>query len=242
MIELMVVVGIIIVLMSIMVPSINKARMMVMRGVCRANLRAIAAGCQQYAHSNIGRASGLAFPAVNVTPAAWRDINNVHNSQPACLWLLIEHKFAARELFVCSEAETRQGWKAPGPDDTQFTYNTSTRVSTLSYSYISMVDPEQREDTNWSDPELDTSVVILADDNPRFDFEGNITVGFVADGSANSANHKLTGQNVARLDGSADWWEQTIGPDGEDDIYQAGTPEADGAFIRASVADAFCLP
>ena len=113
MIELMVVVGIIIVLMSILVPSINKARMLVMRGVCRANIRKIAEGCQAYAQGDIGRGAGLGFPAVNVTAANWRNINNKHNSQPACLWLLVEYKFAARELFVCSEAETRFGWKAP---------------------------------------------------------------------------------------------------------------------------------
>jgi len=240
MIELMVVVGIIIVLMSILVPSINKARMLVMRGVCRANLHKIAAGCLAYAQGDIGRAAGMGFPAVNVTAADWGDINNPHSSQAACLWLLIEYKYVTREMFVCTEAETRYGWEAPADDDTQFKYDPTTKVSTLSYSYISMVDPAQREGTTWSEEGLDTSVVILADDNPRFDFEGGAGAPWVADGSANSDNHKKAGQNIARLDGSADWWDESIGTDGEDDIYQATTEEADSAFIRADVTDAFC--
>ena len=242
MIELMVVVGIIIVLMSILVPSVNKARMLVMRGVCRANIRKIAEGCQAYAQSNIGRAAGLAFPAVQVNPANWRNIDDPYNSQPACLWLLIRHKFAARELFVCSEAETRYGWEAPADDDTQFTYDTATKVSTLSYSYISMVHPEQRDGTSWSDPELDTSMVILADDNPRFDFAGSVNVPWSETESENSDNHKKAGQNVARLDGSANWWEQTVGSDVGDDIYQALDADFDGQFIRGDIGDSFCIP
>ena len=239
-IELLVVIGIITTLMSILIPAVNQARLVAMRQTCRAHLHTITQACHYYAQNKQIHRGGSALgalPSVDVTSTNWADIQT---GNPASLWLLIQHGFAARGLFLCPEAEARARANRLDDDATSFTY--SSNITTLSYSYISMVG-EFRETTSYFE-EITTSLVILADDNPRFDFNGATLSAFPEGDSVspNSLNHNEQGQNAARLDGSAVWLDEANGAGDEDDIYAANTSANDSKKERSDVNDAFCLP
>lgn len=252
-IELLTVVGIILVLMSILVPSLGKARVMVMRGVCKSQVGDLSAACKAYALEN--KEFGYPLPSVPEADTAGWDWANIETGNPAGLWLLVEGSFAPRRMFKCPEAGTRRGWKEPSDDDTAFTYNATSKISTLSYSYISMVDnsdPAEDEETfrnaTSAMDQIASHLVILADDNPRYDFnsvneQGGLAWTLTPDGTYNSENHKKDGQNVARLDGSAAWFTDAAGGEsGGDNIYAADNAAADGKGARAEIDDSFCNP
>jgi len=203
-IELLVVIAIILLLVVLVLPAVDRARMLGMRALCRNNVREIARACVGYANeSRVHRGSDYhkALPTTEPTNGA---------GNAASLWLLVENEMAGRDLFICPEAKIRRGHKTAAATDTQFDQT----GTTLSYSYLSQVDMP----TSLLDEQLETSVVIVADRNP-------------GDGG-NSRNHRREGQNIGRLDGSAKWsGGHTISGD---DIYaSSGTAPARGGLNDA---------
>ncbi|KKN81294.1 hypothetical protein LCGC14_0321310 [marine sediment metagenome] len=226
--------------MSILIPAVNQARLVAMRQTCRGHLHTIIQACHYYAQNKQVHRSGSALgalPSAAVTSTNWADIET---GNPASLWLLIQHGFAARELFLCPEAEARARADSLDDDATSFTY--SNNISTLSYSYISMVG-EFGQKTSYFE-EITTSLVIVADDNPRFDFDGAMLSPFPTDDaiSPNSLNHNEQGQNAARLDGSATWLDEANAAGEGDDIYAADRAADDSKKERSDIDDAFCVP
>ena len=138
----------------------------------------------------------------------------------------------------------------PDADDTQFS------ADTLSYRYLSQVaftdantNTEIKATGSLSDGLKDSELAIIADANPRCrpggeafdnDFRGK-----------NSLNHNQAGQNVAFLDGHADWFSTTTipgtkplaGSNAPDDIYQScGSNAEDATGRRGALNDAFLIP
>ena len=177
-IELLVVISIILLLVVLVLPAVDRARMLGMRALCRNNVREIARACVGYANEprmHRGSEHQKALPTTEPTDEA---------GNAASLWLLVKHEMAGRDLFICPEAKIRRGHKTAAATDTQFDQSGTT---TLSYSYLSQVNMP----TSLLDDQLKTSVVIVADRNP-----GDV---------GNSLNHQREGQNISRLDGSAQW-------------------------------------
>jgi prepilin-type N-terminal cleavage/methylation domain-containing protein len=250
MIELMVVVSIIMLLAGIVALAIRAPLGRAERVKCRANIGKIAQACIQYAEDDrYHRGGGVAksLPSVNVTAANWA---NVADGNPACLWLLVERGFIAREAFLCPGAETRLGNYSAGENAAGFAYQEN-RGSSLSYSYISMVGPFRDEMTITGD--INSSLVILADKNPRGEFNDpslsppQLPNGYTEDTlnhrPAGSSSAGRYGQNVARLDGSAEWFTDS----GEecnngDDIYAAQDPATGAIGQRSRGGEAFCIP
>ncbi|MHC4563023.1 MAG: type II secretion system protein [Planctomycetota bacterium] len=249
-IELMVVISIIMLLATIFTPTIRAAFRAAMIAKCRANVGKIAQACVQYAeddryHRGWGVAKSL--PTVDVTSANWA---NMEDGNPACLWLLVRHSFAARETFLCPEAGTRLRNYAAAEDDDAFIYEEN-RGSSLSYSYTSMVGPLRDETTIIDD--IGTSLVILADKNPRAEFNSSELsdpgLGDYTEDTLNhrpadrSSEHRSSGQNIARLDGSAEWFVDS-GKDSNNgnDIYAANDSGDDSSGERSAIDDAFCIP
>jgi prepilin-type N-terminal cleavage/methylation domain-containing protein len=263
MIELMVVVSIIMLLAALFTPTIRAALRQAMVVKCRANIGKIGQACTQYAeddqlHKGWGVLNSL--PSVDVDASNWA---NMADGNPACLWLLVKHGFAAREVFLCPEAETRIRNYAAGENDAGFTYEEG-KGSSLSYSFISMAGPF-RDDTTITD-DIFSSLVIIADKNPRSEFNSSELsdpgLGDYTEDTLNhrpadrSSEHRTSGQNAGRLDGSAEWFVDS-GKDTNngDDIYAANDigdeevdengdpiPTNDVLGQRAVATDAFCVP
>jgi prepilin-type N-terminal cleavage/methylation domain-containing protein len=120
-VELLVVVGIIALLLSILLPSLGKAKEITNRTKCAANLRGIAQGMQVYAAgfgdsfpvagtktalTTTGSAHGFNTALRTVTTNTTGDVATVMASTAggnvtASLWILIRQGSASPDLFIC---------------------------------------------------------------------------------------------------------------------------------------------
>jgi len=208
-IELMVVTLIIVILLAITFPSLSRIRLSAMRRACMQNVRDIVYGCAVYAGditmSRGGPRSRL--PTVGPVTTNWADIED---GNPACMWLLVKFRFVAREKFFCPEAGLRMGYYKPAPDDESFKFDTDTKISSLSYSYISMVDHPDDDEQDWGQQtflgsgDIDSRMVIVADKNGHFGFNAT-TADKWPNNKHNSRNHNGEGQNIAHMDQSVEW-------------------------------------
>jgi prepilin-type N-terminal cleavage/methylation domain-containing protein/prepilin-type processing-associated H-X9-DG protein len=209
-IELLVVIGIIVILISIFLPYVIKAREADHRSRCAENLRTLMASLRAYASTNKGL-----FPRVVYDPAhnpngytAYTGANAPDpfaadspvrpNDVTASLWLLVRAKLAKPSFFICPSTDNHAELS-----DTLRSNFTSNR--NLSYSYAS---PFTNTPGYKLDDFLPADFALLADKNPGVDTASGANVagpGWDAKpfalSVANSANHGRAGQNVLYADG-----------------------------------------
>ena len=240
-IELLVVIAIISLLAALMIPTFNHARELARRTVCKKRVQGIAQACIAYMHNPaMHRKPNVpnALPTANPSPTI---ANN-----PSALWLLVAYKYVGRDSFLCPSAEVFRDFKEAAAGDTEFADNT------LSYSYLSQV---KFTDANTGEADIAVTgsfsagvkgpeLAIIADANPR-----DMGTSGSDSGNPNSLNHDLAGQNVAFMDGHADWFASPIipgtkpldGSDAPDNIYRScGGDDAEGK--RGAINDAFLIP
>jgi len=252
-VELLVVITIILLLAMLSLPAFNYAREIARRTTCKKNVQGIAMACTAYMNDPaMHRRSNYhnAMPTVNPAPTA----SNWHqgsSGNPSALWLLVEYKFVGRDSFLCPSAELFRDFRKPQAGDSAF------EKGTLSYSYLSQV---KFTDGNTNTTNIavtsslsiglkDAQLAIIADANPRCQLGSS---GFASDsGNPNSLNHDRAGQNVAFLDGHADWFTTSTipgtmplecSPLTEDDIYRSCSANADSDGKRGALNDAFLIP
>jgi prepilin-type N-terminal cleavage/methylation domain-containing protein len=261
-VELLVVISIIAILVAMLAPSMYSVFFYVRKEACKSNLRSIVSAANRYAQAD----SRMRLPTIRPSMTNW---GNMKLGNPGCLALLIDAKLADRELFLCPEAQSTRGHTTMPLDANYFTYipqTSTTGVSTLSYSYISMV---YNTTTAWNTAtgpqpaalmtmnRVPPTLVVLADQNPRCTF-GTQSLKNYADlkDSAgkqwsvalrrNSPNHKNKGQNVARWDSSVKWITDANNPNTpDDDIYTSAcgymsSDETQGR--RKDENDSFVIP
>lgn len=277
--ELLVVIGIIALLLGMLTPSLHQAIKVAWRSTCAANLKTIANGCSQYALASRKKALPTVFtkddsndPDNNPGHDTWANINVTEDKQRGnvwCLWLLVEDKRVGREAFLCPEAESERGWRAPPLAADGFKVEVEgsgetarAKESTISYSYISTTRKREWYEKLAEKMTLDGTpgtLVIAADQNPRCilgqtaaEMKPRAKVQSEINSAEtrgekmmvrNSKNHARKGQNMARLGGSVHWCEDPNGPD-EDDIYfssiQNEQDEKKGR--RKQKTDSFVIP
>ena len=251
-VELLVVVAIIALLAMLMVPALYHAEELARRTKCLKNVQGVAQACTAYmntSHLHRGSNKGNPMPTRDPAPTAanWHDATA---GNPSALWMLVAYKFVGRESFLCPSAEAYRDFREPEADDQAFDSDT------LSYSYLSQVKFTDGNTgvaniavTSSFSPGLKApELAIIADANPRF------RVGTASSDSdnvgANSLNHDRAGQNVAFLDGHADWFTTSKIPgtkprknsEALDDIYQSCDASADSNGERGAINDAFLIP
>jgi prepilin-type N-terminal cleavage/methylation domain-containing protein/prepilin-type processing-associated H-X9-DG protein len=213
-IELLVVVGIIVILISIFLPYVIKARESDHRARCAENLRTLMASLRAYSSANKGL-----FPRVQYDPAhnpngyvAYTGATAADPFSPdtavrpndvtASLWLLVRAKLAKPTFFICASTSDQ-----PESLDLQAATRRSNFASghNLSYSYAS---PFTNTPGYKLDDFLPADFALLADKNPGVDpSTGANVVGPKWDAKpfdlavANSKNHGSAGQNVLYADG-----------------------------------------
>lgn len=240
-VELLVVIGIVVILLSIFIPYVSKVREAEHRAQCAENLRTIMSALGHYAAANHGE-----FPRVTYDPAHLpdgyeaysgaaapdpfaRDTQVRPNDVTASLWLLVRAGLAKPASFVCPSTDQTPEDGA-GIIDWKHRSNFSSR-SHLSYSYACPYSSAAGYKLN---DYLPADFALMADRNPGVGGGSNVTAP-AWDSSpfqleqANSLNHRRVGQNVLYTDGHVQF--QTtpycgVGHAGErDNIYTALQPK-----------------
>lgn len=202
-IELLVVVAIIALLISILLPSLSRARELSKRTVCASNLHGVAQAMYIYAQD------GDVFPMTSgttTTPGMYLFNPNHRTNVPpttgipnvtADIWLLVWANNTTPKQMLCPSTTD-----VPDPAQDTTAYYDFATVGNLSYGYQYQHDLNCRPITTTSDP----TFPIMADANPYI--KGGVTATISSDRVSqyrgNSANHSnREGQVVAFVDGHA---------------------------------------
>jgi prepilin-type N-terminal cleavage/methylation domain-containing protein len=259
-VELVVVVGIIGLLVSILLPSLGRAREQARRVSCASNLRQIGLAAVMYANENRGK-----FPRTYHKPGAallnstkgGRDNGPADNpfslTQPekpvgasnaaASLYLLLRGRYVTADVFRCPSNIMAQPID-PGTIDQCSNFPSPMRVYN-SYSYAAQFPVQKAITAGWRfDLSLPPEYPLASDISPGKGGR-NYTTGDTQDVSsvpynagpktlarANSNNHKNAGQQVVYVDGHVEWSTSPFcGP------VKPGRPWRDNVFANTDGVD-----
>ncbi len=216
-VELLVVVSIIALLVTMLMPMLQRAVELSRRAACRTNCREIPRAVKSYAlEKRFHRgARQQRLPNVGVS-SSWHTGAKANRE---CVWLLVEHKFLSPGSLRC-------------PSLNEADMDLLESGDRFGYSYLTMVD---REPTL---KDLDFSIVIVADRNPRFAPNSKQPIASALHQNSNS--HVFTGrgpegQNIGRLSGDAGWIDVPFvatGANTKDYIYESTGGDGSGKVTR----------
>jgi prepilin-type N-terminal cleavage/methylation domain-containing protein/prepilin-type processing-associated H-X9-DG protein len=252
-VELLVVIGIIALLISILLPSLNRARETANRVKCGSNMRQIGQAVLLYANENKGNyPRGPYDPTKGVCPNAapypWDTTNGGSakdpflgppNEQVVAIFLLIRTQDITPEVFVCpssnAEKDTYGGSTAPAPGASAQNKVSFSSNKNLSYSFVNVYPSSAAVNNGYKvNTTVGAEFAICADINPAGSTTYNgLTTAYETSSQtimqkANSPNHQGQGENVLYGDGHAEFQQNPFCGNKRDCIYTvSGT--VDGA-------------
>ena len=263
-VELLVVIGIIALLISILLPSLNRARETANRVKCGSNMRQIGQAILLYANENKGNYPRTRYiPGTGITTQVTGTYDTVNNANPRdpfidsqtdndvikAIFLLIRTQDITPEVFVC-----------PSSNDEKDTYGTVAGISALSklsftakknLSY-SLANPYPPPDAVNNGYKLNSTTgaefAIAADINPGKQGNYDVTVPNESSSTkdqqkSNSPNHQGQGQNVLYGDGHASFEQNAFCGTKRDNIYTiSGSLDGSNTTSKTEATKSACAP
>lgn len=265
-VELLVVVAIIALLVSILLPTLSRAKELTKRTICGTNLSGAAKSLYIYANDYDDRFPTRGFPnTVRFDVIGWELTSEKTNanSNSRNIFLAVRLGYIEPNMLTCPSTTDATADKASGSND-YYDFNVgngSNYKNKLSYSYHLQFAGNTSGDVGYPIRSTSASgMALLADKNPCVVYPGSAVgegclsasigkpSGVSSFSEANSENHSGDGQNVVFVDSHVEWTDKpTVGPD-NDNIYTvwSGTDRENGTIAGASLPqdeeDSFLVP